>query len=165
MAKDNSFDIVSEIDMQELDNAIQQAKREVKTRYDLKDSGSDVDFDKSNNQVHLSAPSDFVCNQVKDIVQSKCVKRNVDLKALNWGNIEPAAGATVKLDASIVSGIDKEIAKKINKDIKDKKLKVKTQIEGEKIRVSSPKRDTLQEVIQFLKEKDYGLPLQYVNYR
>lgn len=165
MAKDNSFDIVSEVNMQEMDNAYQQAKREIKTRYDLKDSGSDVSFDKQNNTIELIAPSDFVCGQVKDIVLSKCVKRGIDLAALKWGNIEPAAGATVKQSANIVSGLDKETASKINKSIKSKKFKVKTQIEGEKIRVSSPKRDTLQEVIAYLKEEDFGLPLQYVNYR
>lgn len=163
MAKDNSFDIVSEVNMQELDNAFQQAKREIKTRYDLKDSGSDIDFNKSDNTLTLTAPSDFVCGQVRDILQSKCVKRGVDLKALNFGNIEPAAGAMVRQTASVVCGLDKEMAKKINKEIKQ--FKVKTQIEGDKIRVSSPKRDTLQEVIQFLKDKDFGIPLQYVNYR
>ena len=165
MAKDSSFDIVSEINFQELDNAYQQAKREVKTRYDLKDSGSDIDFDKSDNTVTLFAPSDFVCNQVKDILLSKCVKRGIDLAALQWGNIENAAGATVKLKASVISGLDKETASKINKEIKANKFKVKTQIEGDKIRVFSPKRDTLQDVIAFLKQKDFGLPLQFVNYR
>lgn len=165
MAKDSSFDIVSEVNFQELDNAYQQAKKEVKTRYDLKDSGSDIDFDKSDNTVTLSAPSDFVCNQVKDILLSKCVKRGIDLAALQWGNIENAAGATVKLKASVISGLDKDTASKINKDIKANKFKVKTQIEGDKIRVFSPKRDTLQDVIAFLKQKDFGLPLQFVNYR
>lgn len=165
MAKDNSFDIVSEVNMQELDNAYQQAKREIKTRYDLKDSGSDINFDKQNNKIELKAPSDFVCGQVKDILLSKCVKRGIDLAAIKWGNIEPAAGATVKLSGDIISGLDKETASKINKSIKAKKLKVKTQIEGEKIRVSSPKRDTLQEVIAFLKEENFDVPLQFVNYR
>lgn len=165
MAKDNSFDIVSEVDFQELDNAYQQAKREIKNRYDLKDSGSDINFDKQNNTLELVAPSDFVCGQVKDIVLSKCVKRGIDLAALEWGNIESAAGATVRQSAKVVCGIDKENAGKINKSIKSKKFKVKTQIEGEKIRVSSPKRDTLQEVISYLKEQDFGIPLQFVNYR
>lgn len=165
MAKDNSFDIVSEVNMQELDNAYQQTKREIKNRYDLKDSGSDIDYDKQENSLTLTAPSDFVCGQVKDILLSKCVKRGIDLAALNWGNIENAAGATVRLKALIVSGLDKDNASKINKEIKAAKFKVKTQIEGEKIRVSSPKRDTLQEVITFLKDKDFGIPLQFVNYR
>lgn len=165
MAKDNSFDIVSVVDGQELDNAYNQAKREIQTRYDLKDSGSDVNFDKGENAITLTAPSDFVCGQVKDIVLSKCVKRGIDVAALKWGNIEPAAGATVRQKADIINGIDKETASKINKSIKDKKFKVKVTIEGDKLRVSGPKRDTLQEVIGHLKKEDFGLPLQFVNYR
>lgn len=165
MAKDNSFDIVSEVDTQELDNAFQQAKREVSTRYDLKDSGSNIAFDKGECSLTLTAPSDFVCGQVKDILLSKCVKRGIDIAALKWGNIEPAAGATVRQKAEVINGLDKETASKINKSIKAAKFKVKATIEGEKIRVSSPKRDTLQEVIAHLKKEDFGLPLQFVNYR
>ena len=165
MAKENSFDIVSEVNMQELDNAYQQVKREIKNRYDLKDSGSDIDFDKQSNTLTITAPSDFVCGQVKDIVLTKCVKRGIDLAALKWGTIEPAAGATVRQKANIVSGLDKDNASKINKSIKSQKFKVKTQIEGDKIRVSSAKRDTLQEVIAYLKEQNFELPIQFTNYR
>jgi uncharacterized protein YajQ (UPF0234 family) len=165
MAKDSSFDVVSQVDLQEADNAVQQAAREIVTRYDLKDSGSSVSLDKEAATVVVSAPSDFVGKQVIDIVQSKLIKRGVDLKAVSWSAPETASGGTVKVTGTIINGIDQEIARKINKDIKDKKLKVKVQIEGDKLRVSSAKKDLLQEVIAFLKGQDYGIPLQYVNYR
>lgn len=165
MAKDSSFDVVSQVDMQEIDNAVQQASREVVTRYDLKDSGSSITFEKESAAITVAAPSDFVAKQVMDIVGTKLVRRNVDLKAVTWSDPETASGGTVRITGTIVNGIDQDIARKINKDIKDKKLKVKVQIEGDKLRVSSAKRDLLQEVIAFLKEQDYGIPLQYINYR
>lgn len=165
MAKDSSFDVVSQIDMQEIDNAYGQAKKEISQRYDLKDSGADISLDKSGKTVTVSAPSDFVCKQVIDVLTSKLIKRGIDLNALNWGKLEAASGGTVRQSAQIIEGIDRETAGKINKDIKGTKLKVKVQIEGDKLRVSSASRDTLQEVIAFLKGQDYGQPLQYVNYR
>lgn len=165
MAKESSFDVVSSVDMQEVDNAYQQAKRELSQRYDLKDSGASVSLDKANKTLTVSAPSDFVARQVIDVVGSKLVRRGIDLSAVKWGEPEPAAGQSVRQSATIVEGIDKETAGKINKDIKGTKLKVKVQIEGDKLRVSSASRDTLQEVIAFLKGQDYGQPLQYVNYR
>lgn len=165
MAKESSFDVVSTVDMQEVDNAFQQAKRELSQRYDLKDSGATVSLDKAKRTLTVSAPSDFVARQVIDVIGSKLVKRGVDLAAVSWGEPEAAAGQSVRQTATIVEGIDKETAGKINKDIKGTKLKVKVQIEGDKLRVSSTSRDTLQEVIAFLKGQDYGQPLQYVNYR
>ena len=139
MAKESSFDIVSTVDMQEIDNAFQQAKKELAQRYDLKDSG--------------------------DVIGSKLVRRGIDLAAVQWADPEAAAGQSVRQKATIVEGIEKDVASKINKDIKAEKFKVKVQIEGDKLRVSSPSRDALQEVIAFLKGKDYGQPLQFVNYR
>ncbi len=165
MAKDSSFDIVSTVDLQEVDNAYGQAKKELAQRYDLKDSGSDISFDKSSKKLTVSAPSDFVAKQVIDVVSSKLVKRGIDLAAVKWGKPIAAAGQSVRVVADIVEGIDKETAGVINKDIKAQKFKVKVTIEGDKLRVSSPSRDALQEVIAFLKGKDYGQPLQYVNYR
>ena len=165
MAKDSSFDVVSQVDIQEVDNAFGQAKKESAQRYDLKDSGAAISLDKANKTLTVSAPSDFVAKQVIDIISSKLVKRGIDLGAVNWGKVEAASGGTVKQTASIVDGIDKETAGKINKDIKATKLKVKVTIEGDKLRVSGPKLDTLQEVIAFLKEQDYGQPLQFTNYR
>lgn len=165
MAKDSSFDVVSTVDMQELDNAFQQAKRELSQRYDLKDSGAEVSLDKGGRKITVSAPSDFVAKQVTDVLASKLIRRGIDLASVKWGDPVPAAGQSVRQTADIIEGIDKETASAINKDIKAQKLKVKVTIEGDKLRVSSASKDALQDVIAFLKGKDYGQPLQYVNYR
>ena len=165
MAKESSFDVVSTVDMQEVDNAFQQAKKEISQRYDLKDSGAEIGLDKSGGTITVAAPADFVASQVIDVIGSKLIKRGIDLTAVKWGDVQAASGGSVRRTATIVDGIDKETAGKINKDIKAQKLKCKVAIEGDKLRVSSPSRDTLQEVIAFLKGQDYGQPLQYVNYR
>ena len=165
MAKESSFDVVSTVDMQEIDNAYQQAKKELTQRYELKGSGAELSLDKQKKTITVAAPADFVARQVIDIMGSKLIKRGIDLAAVKWGNPQAATGQSVRQTATIVEGIDKETAGKINKDIKAQKLKVKVTIEGDKLRVSSASRDTLQEVITFLKGQDYGQPLQYVNYR
>ena len=165
MAKESSFDVVSTVDMQEIDNAYQQAKKELTQRYDLKGSGAELSLDKQKKTITVAAPADFVARQVIDIMGSKLIKRGIDLTAVKWGDPQAATGQSVRQTATIVEGIDKETAGKINKDIKATKLKVKVTIEGDKLRVSSASRDTLQEVIAFLKGQDYGQPLQYVNYR
>ena len=165
MAKESSFDVVSTVDVQEVDNAFQQAKKELSQRYDLKDSGASISFDKQGKSITVKAPSDFVAGQVTDIIGTKLVKRGIDMGAVKWGASQPSAGQSVTKTANLVDGIDKDVSGKINKDIKAQKLKVKVQIEGDKLRVSSASRDTLQEVIAFLKNQDYGQPLQYVNYR
>ncbi len=165
MAKESSFDVVSSVDMQEVDNAFQQAKRELAQRYDLKDSGATIDLDKTAKTLTVAAPADFVAKQVIDIINTKIIKRGIELTALKWGKPIAATGQSVRIVGQIVEGIDKETAGKINKDIKGTKIKVKVQIEGDKLRVSSASRDALQEVIAFLKTQDYGQPLQYTNYR
>lgn len=165
MAKESSFDVVSTVDMQEIDNAYQQAKKELTQRYDLKGSGAELSLDKQKKTITVAAPADFVARQVIDIMGSKLIKRGIDLTAVKWGDPQAATGQSVRQTATIVEGIDKETAGKINKDIRAQKLKVKVIIEGDKLRVSSASRDTLQEVIAFLKGQDYGQPLQYVNYR
>ncbi len=165
MAKDQSFDVVSQVDMQEVDNAVQQTTKELTQRYDLKDSGSTVTFDRHEAGITIAAPSDFVLGQVKDILESKLVRRSIDLKAVSWGKTEAASGGSARRTGSVVNGIDAEIARKINKEIRDEKFKVKVQIEGDKVRVFSASRDELQAVIGFLKERDYGIPLQFTNYR
>ena len=165
MAKESSFDVVSTVDMQEIDNAYQQAKKELTQRYDLKGSGAELSLDKQKKTITVAAPADFVARQVIDIMGSKLIKRGIDLTAVKWGDSTPSSGGGVRRCATVVNGIDKETAGKINKDIKAQKLKVKVIIEGDKLRVSSASRDTLQEVIAFLKGQDYGQPLQYVNYR
>ncbi|MCD8199886.1 MAG: YajQ family cyclic di-GMP-binding protein [Coriobacteriaceae bacterium] len=165
MAKENSFDIVSECDMQEVDNAYQQSCKALQQRYDLKDSGSSIELDKSDRTFTVLAPSEFVSNQVIDILNTHLVRRKIDLKAVTWGSPQDASGGQVRTVGTIVQGIDQDISRQINKDIKAEKFKVKVQIEGDKLRVSGPKRDTLQDVIAFLKDKDYGIPLQFTNYR
>ena len=165
MAKESSFDIVSTVDMQEVDNAYQQAKREISQRYDLKDSGAEIALDKQKGTITVSAPADFVARQVKDVLGSKLVKRGIELSAVSWGDLQAATGQSVRVAATIVNGIDKETASKISKSIRDLKLKCKVTIEGDKLRVSSASRDTLQDVIAHLKGEDFGQPLQYVNYR
>ena len=165
MAKDNSFDVVSEVDLQEVDNAYQQAAKELVQRYDLKDSGATLEFAKGDKTFTLVAPSDFVGGQVKDVLNGKLVKRGIDLKAVAWNAPQAASTGNVRYTGTIVMGIETDLAKKINKDIKDQKFKVKVQIEGDKLRISSASRDVLQEVIAFLKESEYGIPLQFTNYR
>lgn len=165
MAKESSFDVVSEVDMMEVDNAFQQAARELTQRYDLKDSGATLELFKKEGKFTIEAPADFVASQVRDVLGSKLVKRGIDLTAIRWADPIPAAGSTVRQIGSIVSGIDQETAKKIAKDIRDMKVKAKATVEGDKLRVSSASRDVLQSVIASLKEKDYGQPLQFNNYR
>ena len=165
MAKENSFDVVSEVDMQEVDNAFGQTLKELKQRFDLKDSGAKVEFDKSKGALVVTAPGDFVGKQVVDVLQSKLVKRGIDLKSVTWSAPAAASGGNVNITGTIVQGIDQDISRRINKDVKNAKFKAKVTIEGEKLRVSSSSRDVLQDVIAFLKDKDYGIPLQFVNYR
>ena len=131
----------------------------------MKDSGATIDLDKTAKTLTVAAPADFVAKQVIDIINTKIIKRGIELTALKWGKPIAATGQSVRIVGQIVEGIDKETAGKINKDIKGTKIKVKVQIEGDKLRVSSASRDALQEVIAFLKTQDYGQPLQYTNYR
>ena len=165
MAKDNSFDIVSECDMQEVENAFNNTRKALAQRYDLKDSGSTVDFDKAKATFTVLAPSDFVSGQVIDVLNTHLVRRKIDLKAVQWGTPQDASGGMVRTLGTVIQSIDTDTCKKISKDIKAQKFKVKVTIEGDKLRVSGPKRDELQNVIAFLREQDYGLPLQYTNYR
>lgn len=165
MAKDASFDVVSQVDLQEVDNAYQQAARELSQRYDLKDTGATIELSKPEKTITVTAPADFVARQVIDMVGSKLIKRKIDLQAVKWGDPQAASGGSVRVVGRIIEGIDQDTAKRINKDIKGTKLKVKVTIEADKLRVSSPSRDTLQQVIAFLRDQDYGQPLQYVNYR
>lgn len=165
MAKDSSFDVVSTVDMQEVDNAYQQCARELTQRYDLKGSGATIEFSKGEGTITINAPADFVAKQVIDILNGRLVKRQVDLKSVRWDNAQAASGGTVRVVGHIVQGIDKECAKKISKDIRDQKLKVKATVEDDKLRVTSASKDALQTVIAYLREQDYGIPLQFVNYR
>ncbi|MDO8915228.1 MAG: YajQ family cyclic di-GMP-binding protein [Coriobacteriia bacterium] len=165
MAKEQSFDIVSQVDMQEVDNAIQQTVKEIVQRFDLKDTKSTVELDKHEATITIKAPGDFVVKQIVDIVGSKLFKRGIDLKAVQWGTAETASGGTVRQVGTIVNGIEADLARRINKEIREGKHKVKVQIEGDKLRVFSASRDELQTVIAYVKGEDYGIPVQFVNYR
>lgn len=166
MAKESSFDVVSTVDMQEVDNAYQQAARELTQRYDLKGTGATLELSKKDGAFKIEAPpSEFVASQVRDILGSKLVKRGIDLSAIRWADPQAATGMSVRQAGAIVQGIDQDTAKRISKDIRDLKVKAKATVEGDKLRVSSASRDVLQSVIAALKGNDYGQPLQFVNYR
>lgn len=165
MAKESSFDVVSQVDMQEVDNAYQQTAREISQRYDLKDSGSTIDLSKADRTITIVAPADFVARQINDVLNSKLIKRGIDIKAVRWDAPQAASGGSVRVVGRIIDGIDQETAKKINRDVKALKLKCKITIESDKLRVTSASKDTLQEVIGFLRDQDYGQPLQFTNYR
>src|SRR5690349_16040898 len=163
MASDNSFDVVSKIDLQEVSNAIQQALKEIHTRFDLKDSKSNIELDKDGIVLHSA--DEYKLKAVNDVLQQKLVKRSVPLKGLTYGAVEPAAGGTSKRRITMQQGIPIEKARDIVKMIKDSKKKAQASIQGDLVRVSSKDRDTLQEIIALLKSKDFGIDMQFVNYR
>jgi cyclic-di-GMP-binding protein len=164
MAADNSFDIVSKVDLQEVSNAIQNALKEIHTRFDLKDSKSDIQLEGKEALV-LSSADEYKLKAVTDILQSKLVKRGVPIKALSYGTVEPAAGSSVRQKISMQQGIPIEKAREIVKLIKDSKKKVQASIQGDTVRVSGKDRDALQEVIALLKGHDFGIDMQFTNYR
>ncbi len=163
MAVKNSFDIVCKIDRQEVVNAIQQAMKEVKTRFDFKGSKSDIQL--QENEIVLLSDDEYKMKSVIDILQQKLVKRGVPLNGLVYGKIEEAAGSTVRQKITLQQGIPTEKAKEIVKEIKDSKLKAQAAIMGDYVRVSSTSRDTLQEVIKLLRGKDFGIYMDFTNYR
>jgi len=160
---DNSFDVVSKVDMQEVSNAIQQALKEIHTRFDLKDSKSNIELEK--DAIVLHSADDYKLKAVNDILQQKLVKRGVSLRALTYGSVEPAAGGTAKRRATLLQGIAIEKARDIVKLVKDSKKKAQASIQGDLVRISGKDRDTLQEVIQLLRGHDFGIDLQFINYR
>jgi cyclic-di-GMP-binding protein len=164
MAADNSFDIVSKVDLQEVSNAIQNALKEIHTRFDLKDSKSDIQLEGKEAMV-LSSADEYKLKAVTDILQSKLVKRGVPIKALTYGTVEPAAGSSVRQKITMQQGIPIEKARKIVKLIKDSKKKVQASIQGDTVRVSGKDRDALQEVIALLRGHDFGIDMQFTNYR
>ena len=161
---ENSFDIVSKVDLQEVSNALQQALKEIHTRYDLKDSKSDIHLEGKEALV-LSSADDYKLKSVNDVLQTKLVKRGVSLKALTYGAIEPAAGSTVRQKVSLQQGIPIEKAREIVKLVKNSKLKVQASIQGDFVRVTGKDRDTLQQVIAMIKQSDFGIDMQFTNYR
>lgn len=164
MAKEPSFDIVSEVDMQEVNNAINQTVKEITQRFDFKGSKSIVEIE-NGNSIKIVTEDDTRMRNIIDILQSKFIKRGVAIKNLEYGKVESAAGGMVRQSVRIKQGIEADIAKKITKDIKDLKIKVQTQLQDDQVRVSGKKLDDLQAVIAFLKGKDYGVELQFSNFR
>ncbi len=163
MAKDNSFDIVSQVDLAEVTNAINQAMKEIGQRFDFKGSQSRIELE--GHDIVLVSDDEYKLKSVIDILESKLVKRNVSLKALSYGKIEPAAGGTVRQRVTLQQGIPTEKAREIVKFIKDTKAKVQAAINGDMVRVSGKDRDVLQEVIAKLRAHDFGIDMQFTNYR
>ena len=162
---DNSFDVVSVIEMPEVINAISQASKEIVTRYDLKDSKSKIELNEKEKKIVLASADDFKLKAVTEILQSKLVKRGVPIRNLVYGTVQSAAGSTVKQEITLQSGIAVEKAREIVKKLKDSKLKVQPTIQGDVVRISGKDRDTLQQAIALLKGADFGIELQFTNYR
>ena len=160
-----SFDIVSEVDLQEVDNAVNQANKELAQRYDFKDSKSSIEYDRKEKKITLVADDNFKLRALTDILVTRMAKRKIALKSLKFNEPEKAFGGYLRQVVEICMGIDKEKAKELTGIIKRLKVKVQTQIEGEKIKVSSPKKDELQAVIVHLKGLDFSIPLKFSNYR
>ena len=165
MADTYSFDIVSKVDLQEVDNAINQARKEIAQRYDFKGSKSSIDLQQKEFEVIVISDDDFKMKSVIDILQTKFIKRNVPLKALSYGTIEPAAGGTVRQVIKLQNGIDKENAKLITKMVKDSKLKIQAQIMDDQVRVSGKSKDDLQSAMNMIRQADLKFAVQFVNYR
>ena len=165
MAAQNSFDVVSTVDLQEVKNAVDQTMKEIRQRFDFKGSQSEITLKEKEEVLEVLSDDEYKLKAVLDILQSKCIKRNVSLKALTHGKIEQALGGTVRQTISIQNGIADDKAKGIVKAIKEEKLKVQAQIQGNQVRVQAKSKDDLQAVISFLKQKDFGIDLQFVNYR
>jgi len=162
---DNSFDVVSKIELPEVSNAVQQALKEVQQRYDLKNSHSTIELNEKDNKILLQSQDEFSLKAVNEVLQQKLVKRKVPLKGLSYGTITPAAGSTVRQEISLQQGIPIEKAREIVKAIKDSKKKVQASIQGDFVRVAGKDRDALQEVIQLLRSTDFGIDMQFTNYR
>ena len=165
MADTFSFDVTSTVDMQEVKNTVDQTMKEIKQRFDFKGSHSRVTLKEKERILEVVADDDYKLKAVIDILKGKCVKRSVSLKALNYGKVEQALGGTVRQHIAVQSGIVDEKAKAIVKSIKEEKFKAQAQIQGDQVRVQSKSKDELQVVIGFLKQQDFGIDLQFVNYR
>ena len=162
---DNTFDVVSKVELPEVSNSIQQSMKEITTRFDLKDSNSQIELKEKDNKIELASKDEFKLKAVTEILQQKLVKRKVPLKALTFGPVIQAAGSTVRQEVTLQQGIPIEKAREIVKKIKDSKLKVQASIQGDFVRVSGRDRDTLQQVINLLRGIDFGIDVQFTNYR
>ena len=162
---DNSFDVVSKIELPEVSNAIQQAMKEILQRFDLKDSKSSIELNEKDHKILLASQDEFKIKAITEVLDQKLVKRKVPLKGLTYGTITPAAGSTVRREITMQQGIPIEKARDIVKAIKDSKKKVQASIQGDLVRVSAKDRDALQEVIALLRGADFGIDMQFINYR
>ena len=166
MAQQSSFDVTTGVDLQEVDNAVNQAQKEIAQRYDFKGSRSSIEFQRAAGMLELVADDDYKMRALFDVLQGKLIKRGVSVKNLDVGEIRPAGGDTVRREVKLKMSLDGDTAKKVAAAIKDAKLKkVQAAIQGEQVRVSSPSRDDLQEAIALLKAKDFGVELKFGNYR
>ena len=162
---DNTFDVVSKIELPEVSNAVQQALKELQQRYDLKNSHSSIELREKENKIFLQSQDEFKLRAVNVLLEQKLVKRKVPLKGLSYGTVTPAAGSTVRQEISLQQGIPIEKAREIVRIIKDSKKKVQASIQGDFVRVSGKDRDALQDVIQLLRQTDFGIDMQFTNYR
>jgi uncharacterized protein YajQ (UPF0234 family) len=165
MADLSSFDVVSRVDMQEVKNALDQTMKEVRQRFDFKGSKTDLTLKEKESELVVVSDDEYKLKAVLEILKGKCVKRGVSLRALTYGSLEEALGGTVRQVITIQSGLADDKAKAIVKEIRDAKLKAQAQIQGDQVRVQSKSKDELQAVIAFLKQKDFGIDLQFLNYR
>ncbi|MGA2136083.1 MAG: YajQ family cyclic di-GMP-binding protein [Bryobacteraceae bacterium] len=162
---DNSFDVVSKIEMPEVSNSIQQALKEIQQRYDLKDSKSSIELNEKDHKILLASQDEYKLKAVIEVLEGKLVKRKVPLKGMTYGSLIPSAGSTVKQEITLQQGIPIEKAREIVRTIKDSKLKVQASIQGDLVRVSGRDRDVLQNVIKLLRDNDFGIDMQFTNYR
>ena len=158
-----SFDIVSKVDLQELDNATNNVKKEVVTRYDFRGTKTEISLDTKEMKFHLVTADEMKMSALRDMLTGHCVRRKIDPKCLDCGKVEPTSNGYVKMDVSIKEGLSTDVAKKIVKMIKDRKMKLQAAIQGDQVRVTGKKLDDLQAVIAMCRENDFGIPLQYVN--
>jgi hypothetical protein len=165
MAQEFSFDVVSKVELQEVSNAVQQASKEIATRFDFRGSASKIEWDEKELTLTLTSEDEHKLKSVVDILETRLVKRGIALKALDFGKVEPAAGATVRQAVKVQQGIPSEKAREIVKAIKDRKLKVQVSIQADQVRVAGKSKDELQTVQTLLRASDFGLPLQFTNYR
>lgn len=165
MSKTFSFDIVSEFDKSEMNNAVDQTAREIQTRYDFQGTSSKIEYDKESQVINVSSNSELKLQAIVDVLESKFIKRGLNLKHLDKANETVQSGMEYKKTLNLIQGLDQDKAKKITKLIRDKHPKVKTQIQGEEVRVMSSSKDDLQQVMQLLKNSELEMPLNYVNFR
>ena len=164
-SKDHSFDVVSEVNFQEVSNAVDQARKEITTRFDFKDSKTSIDWNLTEKTVTIGTDNDYRLKAVTDVLQTKFAKRGVSLRSLETGSVEKAAGGTVRQVITIRKGIPSEKAKEIVRFVKDARLKVQAQIQEDQVRILASKIDDLQDIIRLLRNQNFGLDLQFINYR